>query len=94
MSARDIAYALAGLRAQQLADGGCSIACPVPAHGKGSGTNHPGSHIGDNFETSRWSRADQKDQYDRVVAHIRESQSRSHFSSESSYTTATPSWHA
>jgi Toprim domain len=46
-SARDIALALAGRRAQRLADGSYLIPCPVPSHGKGRGDRNPSLRIGD-----------------------------------------------
>ena len=45
MSARDVALALAGPRAQRLADGGYLIPCPVASHGKGLGDRNPSLHI-------------------------------------------------
>jgi len=47
MSAADVALALAGRRAQQLADGFYLIPCPVPSHGKGRGDRNPSLRIGD-----------------------------------------------
>jgi hypothetical protein len=50
MSARDIAHALAGRRAQRLADGGYLVSCPVPSHGKGRGDRSPSLHVADGDE--------------------------------------------
>jgi putative DNA primase/helicase len=47
MSARAIALALAGRRAQRLADGGFLVPCPVSSHGKGRGDRSPSLRIGD-----------------------------------------------
>ena len=47
MTAREIAIALGGRRAQRLADGGYLIPCPLPSHGKGRGDRNPSLHIGD-----------------------------------------------
>jgi Toprim domain len=46
-SARTIAQALGGHRAQRLADGSYLVPCPVPAHGKGRGDRSPSLRIGD-----------------------------------------------
>jgi hypothetical protein len=46
MSARDVALALAGKRAQRLADGSYLVPCPVPSHGKGRGDRNPSLRIG------------------------------------------------
>jgi len=46
-TARDIALALAGPRAQRLPDGGYLVSCPVPSHGKGRGDRNPSLHISD-----------------------------------------------
>ena len=46
-TARDVALALAGRRAQRLADGFYLIPCPVPSHGKGRGDRSPSLRIGD-----------------------------------------------
>jgi hypothetical protein len=46
-SAAHIAQALAGRRAQRLADGGYLIPCPAPGHGKGNGDRHPSLRISD-----------------------------------------------
>jgi hypothetical protein len=46
-AARDVALALAGRRAQRLADGSYLVPCPVPSHGKGLGDRHPSLRIGD-----------------------------------------------
>jgi hypothetical protein len=47
MTAREIARALAGRRAQPLAGGGYLIPCPLPSHGKGRGDRNPSLRIGD-----------------------------------------------
>src|SRR5262249_16033246 len=47
MTAREIAIALGGRRAQRLADGGYLIPCPLPSHGKGRGDRNPSLRIGD-----------------------------------------------
>jgi putative DNA primase/helicase len=47
MTARGIALALAGPRAQRLADGSYLMPCPVPSHGKGRGDRNPSLRIGD-----------------------------------------------
>ena len=47
MTARDVALALAGRRAQRLADGSYLVPCPVPSHGKGRGDRNPSLRIGD-----------------------------------------------
>jgi putative DNA primase/helicase len=47
MSARDIAHALGGRRAQRLRDGAYLVPCPVPSHGKGRGDRSPSLRIGD-----------------------------------------------
>jgi len=47
MSAREIALALAGRRAQRLTDGGYLVSCPVPQHGKGRGDRSPSLQIRD-----------------------------------------------
>jgi hypothetical protein len=46
-AARDIALALAGRRAQQLADGGYLVPCPAPSHGKGRGDRNPSLRLAD-----------------------------------------------
>jgi putative DNA primase/helicase len=46
-AAREIALALAGRRAQRLADGSYLVPCPVPSHGKGRGDRSPSLRIGD-----------------------------------------------
>jgi hypothetical protein len=46
-TAREIALALAGRRAQRLADGSFLVPCPVPSHGKGRGDHNPSLRIGD-----------------------------------------------
>jgi hypothetical protein len=46
-AARDVALALAGRRAQRLADGSYLVPCPVPSHGKGCGDRNPSLRIGD-----------------------------------------------
>jgi hypothetical protein len=46
-TAREIALALAGRRAQRLADGSFLVSCPVPSHGKGRGDSNPSLRIGD-----------------------------------------------
>jgi hypothetical protein len=46
-AARDVAFALAGQRAQRLADGSFLVPCPVPSHGKGRGDRNPSLCIGD-----------------------------------------------
>jgi hypothetical protein len=46
-AAREITLALAGRRAQRLADGSYLIPCPVPSHGKGRGDRSPSLRIGD-----------------------------------------------
>ena len=46
-TARDIASALTGRRAQRLADGSYLVPCPVPSHGKGRGDRNPSLRIGD-----------------------------------------------
>src|SRR6516225_11361832 len=46
-AARDVALALAGRRAQRLADGSYLVCCPVPSHGKGRGDSNPSLRIGD-----------------------------------------------
>ena len=47
MTAREIALALGGQRAQRLADGGYLVPCPVPSHGKGRGDRNPSLRICD-----------------------------------------------
>jgi hypothetical protein len=47
MTARGIAHALGGRRAQRLADGGYLIPCPVASHGKGRGDRSPSLRISD-----------------------------------------------
>jgi putative DNA primase/helicase len=46
-SAREIATALGGRRAQRLGDGSFLVPCPVPSHGKGRGDRSPSLRIGD-----------------------------------------------
>jgi len=46
MTARSIALALGGRRAQRLTDGSFLIPCPVPSHGKGRGDRSPSLRIG------------------------------------------------
>src|SRR5215831_17708995 len=46
-AARDVALALAGRRAQRLANGSYFVPCPVPSHGKGRGDRNPSLRIGD-----------------------------------------------
>jgi hypothetical protein len=46
-AARDVALAVAGRRAQRLADGSYLVPCPVLSHGKGLGDRHPSLRIGD-----------------------------------------------
>jgi hypothetical protein len=47
VSAAHIAQALAGRRAQPLADGGYLVSCPAPGHGKGHGDRHPSLRVSD-----------------------------------------------
>jgi|SRR5215813_14114853 len=47
MSARDIAHALAGHRAQRLPNGDYLVPCPVPSHGKGLGDRNPSLRLAD-----------------------------------------------
>jgi hypothetical protein len=46
-AAREIAFALAGRRAQRLADGSYLVPCPLPSHGKRRGDRNPSLRIGD-----------------------------------------------
>jgi len=46
-TARDIASALTGRRAQRLADGSYLVPCPVPSHGKGRGDRNPSLRLTD-----------------------------------------------
>jgi hypothetical protein len=46
-TAREIAAALGGRRAQRLGDGSFLVPCPVPSHGKGRGDRSPSLRIGD-----------------------------------------------
>ena len=46
-TARDIAFALAGRRAQRLPDGDYLVPCPVPSHGKGRGDRNPSLRLAD-----------------------------------------------
>jgi hypothetical protein len=46
-AARDIAFALAGRRAQRLGNGGYLVPCPVPSHGAGRGDRNPSLEIRD-----------------------------------------------
>jgi hypothetical protein len=47
ITARAIAHALGGRRAQRLSDGSYLIPCPVPSHGRGRGDRTPSLRIGD-----------------------------------------------
>src|SRR5262245_23106255 len=47
MTAREIALALDGQRAQRLNNGSYLVPCPVPSHGKGRGDRSPSLHISD-----------------------------------------------
>src|SRR5215831_15603731 len=48
MSARDIAFALAGWRKpHRLPDGSHLVCCPVPSHGKGRGDRNPSLRLAD-----------------------------------------------
>jgi hypothetical protein len=47
MTAREIAAALGGRRAQRLTDGSYLTRCPIPSHGKGRGDCSPSLRIGD-----------------------------------------------
>jgi hypothetical protein len=46
-AARDVALALAGRRAQRLADGGYLVPCPAPSHGRGRGDRNPSLRLAD-----------------------------------------------
>jgi hypothetical protein len=45
ITARAIAHALSGKRAQRLGDGGFLCSCPVPSHGRGRGDSNPSLRV-------------------------------------------------